>query len=76
MLGLEQGSYEAYCLDEAVAYYGLTLETELDKAGSKPSKEERKAEAARQRVLDRWLDDPDEAEKKKAGFADPALMFK
>lgn len=75
ILGLEYGSFEAYCLDEAVSYYGLTLENELDKASHKPSKEERKAMAARERVLSRYLDDEDEVEAKKTGFADPASMF-
>jgi hypothetical protein len=52
----------------------MTLEGELDKAGYKPSKEERRAEAARARVLERYLGEDDK--KKSAGFADPALMFK
>lgn len=75
MLGIESGSYEAYCIDEAVVYYGSSLEHELEKAGHKPSREDRKIEAARQRVLDKWLTDDDEP-KKQTGFADPALMFK
>jgi hypothetical protein len=72
ILGLEPGSYVAYCLDEAVIFFGLQLENMLDSAGHKPSKEERKTKAAREAVLDRVFSD---GEIKSAGFADPALMF-
>lgn len=71
MLGLKWDSYEAYCLDEAVIFFGLQLEAALDKAGHKPSKQDRKVMAARTRVLDKVLG----TEKKNAGFADPAAMF-
>ena len=64
----------AYCLDEAVSYFGMMLENELERAGHKPSKEERKAEMARQRILDRVFKDEEE-KKKNSGFSDPALMF-
>lgn len=73
LMGVEQGSYEAYCLDEAVIYFGMTVQNDLEKVGHKPSKEERKAEAARKRYLEKLLSD-DEKEKG-SGFADPASMF-
>jgi hypothetical protein len=73
LLGLDPDSYEAYCLDEAVIYFGLTVEAKLEEAGHKPTKEERKAKAAREAVLKKILD-PDQ-ETKGSGFADPALMF-
>lgn len=73
MLGLKSDSYEAYCLDEAVIYFGLQLEAALDKAGHKPSKQDRKVTAARTRVLDLVLGTADP--KKGTGFADPAAMF-
>lgn len=72
LIGLIPHSYEAYCLDEAVMYFGLTLENMLEEAGSKPSKEERKAKAARERVLKKVFSP--EA-KQGTGFADPASMF-
>lgn len=73
LLGLEAGSYEAYCLNEAVWYFGSTLESELDKAGQKRGKGEGKMVAARKRVLDRFLgtEKPDSQR-----FADPAAFFK
>lgn len=53
--------------------FGLSLENMLEEAGHKPSKEERRATAARERLLEKVLgDEKDEG----AGFADPALMFK
>jgi hypothetical protein len=73
LLGLKENTYEAYCLDEAVIYFGMTLQNRLEQAGHKPSKEERKAEAARKRILDQVLSEEDE--KKGSGFADPAAMF-
>ena len=66
-------TYEAYCLDEAVIYFGLTMENMLDEAGEKPSKGERKAKAARQKVMDQVFDTKEDS--KKSGFADPAVMF-
>lgn len=76
MLGLPGDSYEAYCLDEAVIYFGLTLEHMLDEAGNKgnkPSKEETQAKMAREKLINQVLG----VEKKDAGsgYADPALMF-
>lgn len=55
-----------------MVYFGLQLEGMLDEAGHKPSKEERKAKAARERVLKKIFD-PEE--KQGTGFADPATMF-
>lgn len=70
LVGLKRGSYEAYCLDQAVGYFGAVLQSELEKAGRKPGKEERRAEKARERVLQRFLGMED-VEK----FADPAAFF-
>lgn len=74
ILGIEQGTYPAYCLDEAVIFFGLTLESMLEKAGQKPSKEERRVMRARESLLEKVLGDDDEPKKNK-GFADPALMM-
>lgn len=73
LVGVEQGTYSAYCLDEAVIYFGLVLEARLDEAGHKPSKEERRAKAARDRVLQRVLGEVEE--NSGSGYADPATMF-
>lgn len=72
MLGLKSNSYEAYCLDEAVIFFGLQVESRLDAAGHKPGKEERKIKQAREKVLDTIFGSEDE---KKTQFADPAAMF-
>jgi len=72
LLGLTEGSYEAYCLDQAIWYFGVTLENELEMVGHKPSKEERKAQGARERVLERVLGLKKEETQK---FMDPMLMF-
>lgn len=66
-------TYEAYCLDEAVTYFGLVLENMLEEAGNKPTKQDRKAKAARDRVLDKVFSDQEDAPS--TGFADPAAMF-
>jgi hypothetical protein len=50
----------------------MTVDNELQSAGQKPSKEDRRAEMARQRYLDRVLGDEQQGTKK---FADPAAMF-
>jgi hypothetical protein len=68
---LLSGSYEAYCLDEAVIFFGLQLENMLEEAGNKPGKEERRARAARQNVINKVF-----GKEKASGFADPAAMFK
>lgn len=76
-MGLKGSSYEAYCLDEAIVYFGTSIEAMLEKAGSKPSKGERKAQAARERLLNKILNNEEEKKKtKNSGFADPATMFK
>jgi len=69
---LTPGSYEAYCFDQAIWYFGITLENELSQAGQKPSKDDRKAQGARERVLERVLgiSKPDNEK-----FMDPMVMF-
>jgi hypothetical protein len=71
-LGVEAGTYEAYCLDEAVIYFGMRVETMLESAGHKPSKEERRAKAAREALINKLFSNETD---KKSGFADPAAMF-
>lgn len=58
ILGLTEGSYEAYCLDEAVWAFGSKIDSEVEKAGHKRQKGEAAMQAARKRVLDRYLKGP------------------
>lgn len=55
ILGLTEGSYEAYCLDEAVWAFGSRIDSEVEKAGHKRQKGEAAMQSARKRVLDRYL---------------------
>ncbi len=52
--GIEAGSFEAYAFDSAVVRWGLAFEAALSDATSGASNQAA-AEAARQRVLRRWL---------------------
>ena len=72
LIGLEAGSLEAFCIDQALWYLGTSIEHEMEKASHKPSKQERKAMGARQRVLDKYITPEAERDKK---FADPAMLF-
>lgn len=65
-----EDEYSAYCLDQAVGYFGRTLEAELNKVEGKSDAE---IEQKRQRLLDKYL--LDENEKPPPGrFADPRAM--
>ena len=70
LLNIED-EYPAWCLDQAVRYFGTALENEMDEASANEKKAE-KAKAARQRVLDRVLF-PGETPKKR--YADPGAKF-
>lgn len=73
ILGIDD-PYVAYCLDEAVIFFGLRLESMLEEATNPtPSKEERQAKDAQDRVLRQVFGDEINIAPKK--FADPALMF-
>lgn len=73
MLGMDPTSYRAYCLDEAVIFFGMRVEAELEEAAEgKKSKEQRAAESRQQKVFDRIFG---KQEGQGSGFADPALMF-
>lgn len=54
VFGIESGSFEAYALDSAVVRWGRAFEAALSDAGH-GAKNDQAAEAARQRVLRRWL---------------------
>jgi hypothetical protein len=70
LLGVDD-EYVAYCLNQAVTYFGKSVEAKMDKAAAR-AKNEKSAQAARQRVLDSIL----KPKSKGSGFADPADIFK
>ena len=71
LLNIED-DYVAYCLDQAVGYFGRALESELEKAGS-DAKNEDDAQWKRKRVLDAFLGEEDKPQS--GTYADPAAMF-
>ena len=73
-LGLTLGSYEAYCLDEAVWYFGTIVEAELEKAGQprRKAKGQAAAEAARKRVLAKYFGPKGGSQ---GQFMDPAALL-
>ena len=73
LLGLTSGSYEAYCLDQAVWYLGISITQELDKVGHKRQKGEAQNEAGRKRVLTKYLGNSPEASS--GTYADPSALF-
>jgi hypothetical protein len=62
--------YVAYCVDQAVAYFGRHLDAELN---SVDAKDEADARWKRQAILDRYLSDGKKPAKGR--FADPAAML-
>lgn len=54
VFGMEPGTFEAYALDSAVVRWGTAFEAALSDA-TRGAKTDQGAEAARQRVLRRWL---------------------
>lgn len=73
LLAIED-DYVAYCLDQAVGYFGRSVEAELEKAGAN-AKNESDATWKRQQALDRFIGDEDN-KPRRGSFADPAAMFK
>lgn len=71
LLAIED-DYVAYCLDQAVGYFGRHLEAELEKAGS-DTKTAEEAEHKRRLILDKYLGE--EGKPQRGLFADPATMF-
>ena len=74
ILGEERGSYRAWCIDQAVQYFGTYVEGELDKIGHKKSSKERRVEADRKRKLEQLLEPPSD-KPKKGQYMDPAFFF-
>ena len=74
LLGLKPGSYEAFCLDQAVNYFGSYVEGELDKVGEKQSAKTRRTQQDRERKLKQLLEPPEKTDRK-GQFMDPAVFF-
>jgi hypothetical protein len=70
-MGLTPGSYEAYCFDQAVWYFGSQVSARVEKAGRKPIKGEAQQRAAQERELKKIL----EGDNAKRVYADPAALF-
>lgn len=70
-MGLTPGSYEAYCLDQAIWYVGTTITNEVENAGQKKDSKTIATEQARKRALMKIIDGPEA----KGLYADPAAMF-
>ena len=62
--------YAAYCLDEAVSYFGNMVEGELNQCEGSGNDLNR----ARQTVLDSYFKEPDSTPTK-GMYADPAMFF-
>lgn len=72
LLAIED-SYVAYCLDQAVGFFGRHLDAELEKVGS-DAKNDEEAKWKRQQILDKYFEEEDK--KPRPGrFADPAGMM-
>ena len=72
LIGLTSGSYEAFCLDQAVWYLGTRIQGQLDKVGRKRDRKEAANSAARERLMKKMLGQEDAGN---SGFADPAALF-
>lgn len=72
LIGLTAGSYEAFCLDQAVWYLGTRIQTQLENVGRKKDRKQAANEAARERLMKKILGQEDSG---KSGFADPAALF-
>lgn len=72
LLAIED-TYVAYCLDQAVGYFGRHLESELEKAGA-DAKSEQEGEWKRRAVLDKYFGEEDKPSSGR--FADPAAMMR
>lgn len=75
LLGLNN-SYAAYCLDEAVIYFGEMLDQALEEA-AEGAKNAKVAHAKQMLVFEAWLNTPEEHQKNgtssKGAFRSPAL---
>ena len=71
LIGLIEGSYEAFCYDQAVWYVAQTITSEVDKVGEKKVRGQASQEAAKLRKLNQLLG----KQEARGQYADPAAMF-
>lgn len=64
--------YVAFCLNQAVGYWGLSIENAMHEVEGKNARD---TAARRKLVLQQWLSDKDD-DKPRGQFADPAMFFK
>lgn len=73
LLGIKD-KYIAYCLDQAIFYFGTSIDYELEQVDEKNPEG---AQHKREQLLRSFLYPEAESQKKHKGqFADPAAMFK
>lgn len=75
LLGIRDDPLTAYNLNNAVWFFGTSLDNALNE-NPKPGKEERKEQQRRTRILDRWIPkapDAPEPEKPRRAFAEPKV---
>lgn len=75
MIGLKEGSYEAYCFNQATWYLGTKVSNEVEKVGQKKAKGQASQEAARKRKLEQLLGIAEDKKQSKGTYADPAVLF-
>lgn len=73
LIGLIEGSYEAYCYDQAAWYVVNTVQNEVDKVGEKKAKGQAAQESAKNRKLRQMLGQGDTTAK--GQYADPSALF-
>lgn len=74
MIGLIEGSYEAYCYDQVSWYVVTTIRGEVEKVGQKKAKGQATQEAAQTKRLKQLLGQ-DITKVSSGQFADPAALF-
>lgn len=70
-MGLTQGSYEAFCLDQAVWYLGTVITQELDQVGVKKTSKDATNENTRKSILQKFLGENAATPE----YADPAAAY-
>ena len=73
---MDDDEYVVYCFNQAVTYVGQMINHKMDEASAK-AKNQKSADGARQRVLDKYLamDGKPKEQGKASGFMDPAAMI-
>lgn len=73
MIGLTEGSYEAYCYDQAAWHLVTSVRNKVEKIGQKKAKGQASQEAAQTKRLKKLLGLEETATP--GQFADPAALF-